>query len=566
MRLHPASLRVSFLLCILTVCMGGGCTRIPLADDARAERPLSLALSLKNVVPFQEAPQTRMTQDVTQSGGVFRGISQMYIIPFQTESSRVEPEDSRLGNENVVLGSVGIGRNGLISNNNAHYYGSAFVPNGMNHVLAYGKAPDEGDNASKDSKHAYGVLTPDGVLNPSGSGDIAFHLEPVLVRSEETDEYSDVIAMADALLDQLNVVMSLMQHSEYASVVGIFDAVKREYQILACSYPTLDQIRTEIQTALLRIPFESMALIEEISRISSALNSFSTVLSSAGSAYPASYGIPEGSIGFWWNGEAFVRLFNGVNIALVDPASYCYPPGLWYYANSAVKTSNDETIRSQYVSANEQWDYILAHYTDGQTVNSLTQSVAIADQLQYGVGLLELILDAPGEEVASLINGSPLTGVIIGDQKDVDFRFLPAPGQSRAIYDNKTGNPRLGVAGGAVQTLVLQTQDNAPVHFVLEFRNNTGYTRRCQQGDILPWCKFYLAGVLDPASGVPQLPGETLNSVFSRDHKTTVTVRVESLRNAYNTVPDMHDPQLEIGVVAEMKWAQITPSSVKLEF
>lgn len=560
-----ASLRVSLPLFILLVWTGGGCARV--TPDAEADRPLSLALSLKNVGPGQEA-STRMSAAVTQADREFRGIEHLYVIPFETESAPVEPEDARLGRQNVVLGGTGISRYGLVSNSNSYLFGSAFVPTRMNRVLTYGKAPDDGTEASKESKHTYGVLSPEGLANPSGSDDISFHLEPVL-GTGTTGELAEVLACADGILEQLNVVMSLLGNSERPAVKSIFDAVKRENQILSCSYATFDQIRSEIQTALLRIPFEGAEFVAEISRISSALSAFSSVLTAAGSSFPASYGIPEGAVGFWWNGQGFVRVIAGVDIALVDPASYCYPPGLWYYANSAIKTSNDFQITNQYVPSNGQWEDILIHYSDGRTVTALTESVAIEDPLQYGVALMELSLDTPGTEAASLIDGCPLTGIIVGDQRDVDFRFLPGTGPGRYVYDNVVGNNvRIGITGTTVQTLLLQTVEGAPVHFALEFKNNTGYTRRCQQGDILPWCKFYIAGVmtLDAGSGATQPAHETLSSVFSRDHKTTVKVRVESLRNAYNTVPDLHSPQLEIGLVTEMKWVQITPQSLVLPF
>ena len=85
-----------------------------------------------------------------------------------------------------------------------------------------------------------------------------------------------------------------------------------------------------------------------------------------------------------------------------------------------------------------------------------------------------------------------------------------------------------------------------------------------QQGAILPNCKFYLAGELIWANATQ--PGtENLYSIFSQDHKTTVTVRIESLKKAYNTVPDLHDPQLEIGIEAEMKWVPVTPQSITID-
>lgn len=521
---------------------------------------MSLVLSLKNVLPGQ-GTSTKMSTQVTQFGGEFRGIERLYMVPFSTVSSRaVEHEDTRLGEQNIVLASAHINTNGLVANNNSHYFGSAFVPTGMNRILTYGKAPDMGGLDSKDSKHANGVLKAEGLEDPSVSDDISFHLESILT-NEDVDEQAELLAIADGLLDQLNVVMNLMAQSENASIKTIFDNTKRTNYILACSYPTFDQIRNEIQSALLRIPFESMELIEEISQISQAISTFSGLLSAAGSGFPSSYGIPEGSIGFWWNGKAFVRLIGGVNISLVNPAAYCYPPSLWYYANSPVQTSIQEDVKNQYVSSNTQWADILAYYDDGDAVTAITQAVAVVDPLQYGVALLELSLTTPGAEAASLIKDCPLTGIIIGDQKDTDFQFKPATGSSRYIFDKNTltsaGYLMVGQTGRSVPTLVLETAVDKPVHFALEFKNTTGYTRYCQQGDILPRCKFYLAGTLDPPIG---------GSVFSQDHKTTVSIRIENLRNAYNTVPDLHDPQLEIGIETEMKWTQITPQSIILDF
>ena len=170
---RPALFKLCHLL-ILSVWAVAGCALMDV-DDA-GEHAISLAMSLKNVEPGQEAV-TKMTSDITQSGGVFRGIEQLYIIPFNTENAQVEPQDLRLGSENVVMANTGIGKSGLVPNNNSHFFGSAFVPSGMNRVLAYGKSPDEGEGASRVSRHQYGVLNPQGLSDPSVSDDISFHLD-----------------------------------------------------------------------------------------------------------------------------------------------------------------------------------------------------------------------------------------------------------------------------------------------------------------------------------------------------------------------------------------------------
>ena len=39
---------------------------------------------------------------------------------------------------------------------------------------------------------------------------------------------------------------------------------------------------------------------------------------------------------------------------------------------------------------------------------------------------------------------------------------------------------------------------------------------------------------------------------------------INSLAKAYNTIPELRDPQLEIGVVAKMEWIQVTPAEIPM--
>ena len=116
----------SAILLLLTVFLwaGAGCTRRECLDDAGEGHAVTLAMSLKNVLPGQGSP-TKMTAEITQSDGVFRGVERLYIVPFNTETPEVEPDAPRLGNHNVSLGSVGINRGGLVQNNNSHLFNSA---------------------------------------------------------------------------------------------------------------------------------------------------------------------------------------------------------------------------------------------------------------------------------------------------------------------------------------------------------------------------------------------------------------------------------------------------------
>ena len=52
--------------------------------------------------------------------------------------------------------------------------------------------------------------------------------------------------------------------------------------------------------------------------------------------------------------------------------------------------------------------------------------------------------------------------------------------------------------------------------------------------------------------------------MFTQDYTTTVNMRVTSLANAYNCMPDLLEPRLEIGVQLTTKWEQTTPTNIIL--
>lgn len=553
------NVRTVFLPLALIALLSGGCSLRPLegvgADMQYNDTSLALSLRTAGIVP---ETQTKMTAAITQDGNVFRGIEQVFMIPFETTSAGpVSGASPRLGTRNVVLQNPGITSTGLVANNNSHLYEVVIIPRKTNRVLAYGKAPDNGTTATREGKHRNGVLTPSGLNDPTTPGDISFSLEPVLEASEQTS----IGQTADNLIAALNGVVESMQTSGDPEILAFLDAFTFQNQITACSFQTFYRIEQSILGALSQYNGTNPGAINAVM---TRLTALQTARSTAGSGFPAAYGIPEGSIGMWWNGHRFVELINGVNISLVPLSGYCYPPSLWYFANSTIKTSADSNVKNEYKPQNATWGNILSYYTEGTTVTSATRSVAMVDQMQYGVGLAEFRLTAPeGDAVAAA--GCPLTGIIIGDQKDVDYSFSPNSSTSRFIYDNTVSGITLGGTSQYVQVLVLPTADNQPVHFALEFQNTTSAAFQCQQGTVQPGCKFYLAGELKPGEG-SKPAGAPITSVFFSDYRTTVYAKIAHLSHAYNTVPDLRDPQLEIGVVADMSWIQVEPGGIKLPF
>ena len=177
-------------------------------DDGGADyakyNDISLALSLKSTGDVPHV-QTKMTAAITQDGTGFRGIEEVHIIPFLTESAApVSAGNPRLGGTNVYIQNPVIGKTSLVANNNSHLYPVVKVPLSTNRVLAYGKSMDSGNAATRQGKHVNGVLTPTGLDNPNTTADISFCLEPVLETSDITsiDQAADGMIAASLPYDQ----------------------------------------------------------------------------------------------------------------------------------------------------------------------------------------------------------------------------------------------------------------------------------------------------------------------------------------------------------------------------
>ena len=268
--------------------------------------------------------------------------------------------------------------------------------------------------------------------------------------------------------------------------------------------------------------------------------------------YPSSLGLPDGAAALRWSGEGLgnqfsVRTTTTTLDNINNVSRYTYPAELWYYVNSAIKTSTKEIGRTAYET--ENWTTVLSHY-DQQDVAVNTKSVAVNNPLQYGVARLRTVLTAA-------VADCPLTAVIIGGQHPVGFDFLPKVPKSdvdaRFIYDKV-------VSGTETNTLVLQSYDGEKVPVVLEFQNN-GSQFTGKDGIVYPGTKFYLVAYLDPA-GMGE--GTCAGRVFTQDFTTTANMTVSSKENAYTCIPDLLEPRLEIGVQVVTKWIQSTPTTVKL--
>ena len=87
----------------------------------------------------------------------------------------------------------------------------------------------------------------------------------------------------------------------------------------------------------------------------------------------------------------------------------------------------------------------------------------------------------------------------------------------------------------------LTDADNNPIEFY-------GYNDQL----IPAGAKFYLLGTLK----VSEANTKNIDVVFKQDYTTIVTFKIgaTSLTNAYNTIPDLRTPELELGLGVDLEW------------
>lgn len=240
--------------------------------------------------------------------------------------------------------------------------------------------------------------------------------------------------------------------------------------------------------------------------------------------------------------------------------TYTSPAALYYYVNTY------PVDYSAGIFENLTWGGTTSGLIDTyQFVDLGTSSptkIALAHSVQYGVGRLDVdltfesSLDDNDGDNGTTISSSDLTlkGVLIGNQKQVGWNFLPtASATDKVIYDNVVGT-------NAAKVLALPTENNAVVNIALELEYNDADGENTAfigaNGQKIPnGSTFYVVGKLDPTdlSSITSNP-DNLQAVFVSDYTTTATLKLNSVKTAQNTVPDLSGTNLEFALSVNLQW------------
>jgi hypothetical protein len=545
---------------------------------------------------------TRMSDTEVQSTGNFRGMDNMTLIPFTTGEA-IKSNDSRAGTSNINLPNSTV--NTLLSTQitttgNAHVYTDVSVPVGVQSFLFYGKAVDAtaGTDASTPADmFKYGSLTTAGLSEGAPSG-ISF--SPKQIYSTGTAD-----AKATSIVEYLNKIASSSYTDNSATPAEHkWSAVTADAQgqgsALATLYTNFTALSagssTSVQAAVQELYTSLNSLLSGnqtdvnkgiINAIITNIKSGATVtdgkvaLNDTYTGFPANINLPDGAVTVKFENGTFTAqttatyTTDGTQVAALS--DYVYPANLWYRANTLIKTS-DKVLTDKYTNGTA-WDAILANYDGDGVVKNSTASIALNDQIQYAVGRLSMtvkvadgtLYDGNGETVSVPTDGFPVSAVLIGDQRKVDFQFAPSKTDKQyTIYDKElSGINATTTVSTANNTLALETPEDENVNVLLELTNNTGKRFKGKDGYVPAGGKFYLLGTLKPGEGtVGGQASTTLKQVFKQDYVTTANFTIQNnafdesknpnrdkgLGAAYNVIPDLRTPALSIGLSVDLKW------------
>lgn len=497
---------------------------------------------------------TRMTADNTQNNNNFLGMKNVRLLSFDGVPGTVTTFSSMIPLTDIA---------GITSEASKKIYSDVNVPVGTDHFLFYASAP-MGEDAS--TKFAKGSIkaTLDG---KTSLNDINFTLDGVDTgtKDAETD-----------LLEVLNAVDDVANWSNGADVDSDLKALHASY--IKMTAGSANNIRLALQNlynTVERWVSGTDANATVATNIRNAIISGGTFTVSGGPApytlstsltYPADRNLPDGAVKLKYEGGNFSYDEGTLTgLSSLDVSKVCYPAALYYFVNTDV-AANDAEFTS--------WPNTPATWTGtfddwGSEVLATTRTIALKKNIQYAVASMKLTVKCDGSSlqdngttenpavyVTVPTDGFEVTGVLIGGQPSkADWKLEPVSAFDYTVYDQISNvYAKAGTAQGENYTLLLSDKTNSTptVNFAIELKNNSGVEFRGVDGVVPVEGKFYLIGKLDPNGQT--VSGVTTPHVFMADYQTVVNAKISTLKNAYNTIPDLRATKMELGLSVDLEW------------
>lgn len=600
-----------------------GFTACSSSDETALDSPIPSyegeSVKTQFTISLPENIKMRMASTTVQeTGSAFRGIDNIKLVPYSlgTAAAAGVKGGSTANADLFTLSALTAFDN---ANSNSKVYADVNLAVGTSNFLFYGKAVDNTAEAAIESaadKFKFGALTVTGLTEGAKPNLNSVEFTPVKIYTDAetagkevgTDLIAALNAVADAtpvnkLSDNTQPKFKEVTAAQSATINALWNSFK---EITTGSSKNIEWAFKELYMNLdgLSTPAAQTTVPDGYAMaiaIRAALDSYveatvtsgvttAVTLKAAYTGYPANVNLPDGAVRVSYDAtdKEFKAVeamsYSSMNVASLD--SYVYPANLQYFVNSPVKVSDN--VQSPNYS-DKTWNNILVLY-DGSAVTADTRSVAITNQVQYGVARLDAQVngllaegayyDYAGNAV-NVENGFQLTGILVGSQKSVGWNYVTKGTEVYTIYD-KTMNGttdesmtvKIGQATNKNYTLVLQTGEaeaDKTVNVALEFINNCPDFVGAD-GEIIPnGATFYLVGTLktSEASNKDEAAvAAAKDRVFTQDFKTIANFTIkqgtatptpsttddEGLGTATKGLPDLRSPVMELGLSVDLEW------------
>lgn len=542
---------------------------------------------------------TRMSDQNTQANKNFLGMEGIRMYSFKEE-----PIASSTSTATFTLAGI---TSGISATGSSKIYSDVSVPVGTTHFLFYAHAPQGTTDTEKFAKGILKFTAPE--TEATATSGISAAL--ATVKKEDT-------ASPAALLNILNGVAGVegwatatdgtelnKLYTKYTSAkAGSANSILLTLQSL---YNNLGGIVTGANADAQTVAKAIRAKIAESFTATTGTDGYVTLAykeTGDVSKYPNNINLPDGAVQLTY-AEATNTFSYATSSTLgaltLDASKICFPASIYYFQSSDLAATAVELDASKWPTSTTAWTGTTAPWlkaentlADGWTasVQPTTRSIAMRQNINYGVANLATtvkcgaasLVDNTGltvtdpSEFAGTVTvptaGFSVTGLLIGGQPTkVGFNFQPTSTDAfdQTIYDNNLTDivAKNGTASTANYTIVLPNDkgrtatDQNTVNVAIELTNNSGVAFRGFDGIIPAGGKFYLVGKLEPKTDA--LTGVTNPAVFMSDYKTTLNLTITSLKNAYNTIPDLRSTKLQLGLSVDLDWQTGIQFDVNIE-
>ena len=551
-----------------------------------------------------------------QTIATFRGMENIVLLPFgatgAVNTNPIGSTSTKLGNA-IDLKSIIVPNTASVTNaipedflkegSNSVLYNDVTIPVGTGSFLFYGKAKDEdGGNFVNGSLAMTGnepgtitftpVQTYQGTVSATGA-----NLADYLTKIAQATNWAGCANTDNSAQPWYNVGLGDL-YTKFTSLktgssLDVQAAIEDLYETIKGN---TDAVSTAIKEAILDADYVTNTSNPATLSFDAKLGNSFTTGEGKTLYFPFDVNLPDGAALLSYNsssktftqetdgeGNTNTGVTPGVTTGVDETIAYAdfvYPASLYYYCNSGIVTSNSSQATAY--NGTDSWATISGKYTDGTSVSTSTRSVAILDPIQYAVGRLDMTIKTANNtlydkngDAYDASAGFTVTGVLIGGQKAVGYDFIPSGTKLWTIYDNiQKSQPSALTATTTASpvnyTLALETAENTSVYVAVELINK-GADFQGVDGVVPAGCKFYLVAELNPSAdnttegSMVTSSESTGHKVFKQDFKTFAnftiaqgnpgsTSNIKGLAAAYNTIPDLRTPQLELGLSVDLTW------------